>query len=71
MAHSLVEWDGDEPDVSTIYIDGGTEGFQGQARVITPFKSACYECTLNTMPEENTYPLCTIKETPRLPEHCI
>ena len=32
-------------------IDGGTEGMNGQARVITPFNSACYECTLNQIPK--------------------
>ena len=71
MVHSIVEWDGDEPEVSTMFIDGGTEGFQGQARVIHPFKTACYECTIDQLPPDDTYPLCTIKETPRLPEHCI
>jgi ubiquitin-activating enzyme E1 C len=37
MIHSLVEWDDGEPQVGTYYIDGGTEGFSGQARVIEPF----------------------------------
>ena len=74
MLHSMVKFDENgEPDPTTVkaLIDGGTEGFRGQARLILPFKSGCFECTLSSLPKQNSYPMCTIAETPRLPEHCI
>jgi len=74
MLISLVKYDEDgNPDMSTIVpmVDGGTEGFKGNARVILPTLSPCIDCTLDLYPPQVSYPLCTIANTPRLPEHCI
>ncbi|KAF6005958.1 hypothetical protein HII12_005181 [Brettanomyces bruxellensis] len=52
-------------------VDGGTEGFQGSAKLIIPTITACFECYMKLVPKQTTYPLCTLASTPRLPEHCI
>mmetsp|Transcript_6948 Transcript_6948/g.14398 ORF Transcript_6948/g.14398 Transcript_6948/m.14398 type:complete len:455 (-) Transcript_6948:1911-3275(-) len=74
MIVGMVAYDDDgEVDSASVIplIDGGTEGFLGQARVIVPKHTACFECTLDLFPPAQSYPLCTIANTPRLPEHCI
>lgn len=63
------------PDPASLrpIIDGGSQGFRGQCRVILPGITPCYECTLSLLTDEKVggYPLCTIASIPRLPEHCI
>jgi NEDD8-activating enzyme E1 len=52
-------------------IDGGTEGFKGQARVIIPTLSSCIECQLSMHAPRAAVPLCTLATIPRQPQHCI
>lgn len=71
----LVEIDEEtgSPDPSTIipFIDGGTEGFDGQCRVFVPKLSACFECSMAANTPPRGFPVCTIASVPRLPEHCV
>lgn len=74
VLHDLLDYDQDgNLDQSSIIplIDGGTEGLKGNARVILPGLTACIECNLDLYPPPINYPLCTIANTPRLPEHTI
>ena len=55
MVLSLLEYNDDgSVDMSTMkpIIDGGTEGFKGNARVILPGITACVECTLDLFPPQ-------------------
>lgn len=53
-------------------IDGGTEGLKGHVKTVIPGITACWECSIDTVPmQQDTYPLCTIANNPRTLEHVI
>lgn len=54
MLLSLLVYEDGELDKTSIIpmIDGGTEGFKGNARVILPGMSPCIDCTLDLYPPQ-------------------
>ncbi|KAI5866549.1 hypothetical protein GGS23DRAFT_602859 [Durotheca rogersii] len=63
--------DMDNQDSLKPLIDGGTEGFKGQTRVVFPTLTPCIECQLDLYTPRAAVPLCTLATIPRQPEHCI
>ncbi|KIX01739.1 uncharacterized protein Z518_09465 [Rhinocladiella mackenziei CBS 650.93] len=63
--------DMENPESLKPLIDGGTEGFKGQARVILPSLTSCIECQLSMHAPRPAVPLCTLATIPRQPQHCI
>lgn len=63
--------DMENPESLKPLIDGGTEGFKGQARVILPTMNSCIECQLSMHAPRAAVPLCTLATIPRQPQHCI
>uniref|UniRef100_A0A8C2HF70 NEDD8-activating enzyme E1 catalytic subunit n=1 Tax=Cyprinus carpio TaxID=7962 RepID=A0A8C2HF70_CYPCA len=77
MLLSLLIYEDGVLDPSSIIplIDGGTEGFKGNARVILPGMTVHTGIFLLSYsflsPTQINFPMCTIASMPRLPEHCV
>lgn len=50
-------------------VESGSAGYLGQVAVIRRGVSECYEC--QPKPPAKQYPVCTIRNTPSAPIHCI
>jgi len=51
-------------------IDSGTTGYLGQTDVIKKGETKCYDCEPKS-DQAKVYPICTIRNTPDKPVHCI
>jgi len=50
-------------------VESGTEGYKGQVRAIVKGETKCFEC--DPPAPQKTYPVCTIRNHPDKPVHCI
>ena len=73
--HEMVEFDmRDEPteESQKLMIDVGTEHFKGNVNAVSPYNSACFECTrISEKNYDMKQDLAELKENPRNAEHCI
>ena len=51
-------------------IDSGSTGYNGQATLILKGRTQCYDC-IEKPKQQRTYAVCTIRNTPSQPIHCI
>ena len=51
-------------------IDSGSTGYNGQATLIFKGRTQCYDCIVKPK-QQRTYAVCTIRNTPSQPIHCI
>ncbi|EUD66081.1 ubiquitin-like 1-activating enzyme E1 B [Plasmodium inui San Antonio 1] len=52
-----------------VLIEAGSTGYNGQVYPILANETKCYNC--EEKPKNKTYAICTIRQTPSLPEHCV
>ncbi|CDO65644.1 SUMO-activating enzyme subunit 2, putative [Plasmodium reichenowi] len=52
-----------------VLIEAGSTGYNGQVYPIYYNQTKCYSC--EEKPKNKTYAICTIRQTPSLPEHCV
>ncbi|KEG03911.1 ubiquitin-like 1-activating enzyme E1 B [Plasmodium vinckei vinckei] len=52
-----------------VLIEAGSTGYNGQVYPIFSNETKCYNC--EEKPKNKTYAICTIRQTPSLPEHCV
>eukprot|EP00879_Flechtneria_rotunda_P021532 GHRR01022694.1.p1 GENE.GHRR01022694.1~~GHRR01022694.1.p1 ORF type:complete len:265 (+),score=73.51 GHRR01022694.1:950-1744(+) len=52
-------------------VESGTAGYVGQVTVHLKGQTECYECNPRSNIAQKTYPICTLRNTPDKPIHCI
>ncbi|KAF8066301.1 SAE2 [Scenedesmus sp. PABB004] len=52
-------------------VESGTAGYVGQVSVHVKGSTECYECTPRGSGRAKSYPICTLRNTPDKPIHCV